>query len=153
MTIQNGGTAITGSGSVGADPFNGSLGTVNVIGTGSTWSMGGTNLDVGDQSQGILNIQDGGAVSNHNGNIGFAEGTVNVSGAGSKWTNTGGLFIGRNTNGTLNITAGGLVTNVNGALGTDSFGHGFVNVSGAGFEMDQQRSTNRRFYSVKRLAT
>ena len=103
-----------------------------MTGTGSTWSMGGTNLDVGDQSEGILNITAGGAVSNHNGNIGFAEGTVNVSGTGSKWTNTGGLFIGRNTNGRLNITAGGLVTNVNGALGTDTFGHGFVNVSGAG---------------------
>ena len=115
VTIQNGGTVTSGSGNVGADPFNGSLGTVNVTGAGSTWSMGGTNLDVGDQSQGILNITDGGTVSNHNGNIGFAEGTVNVSGAGSKWTNTGGLFIGRNTNGTLNITAGGLVTNVNGA--------------------------------------
>jgi T5SS/PEP-CTERM-associated repeat protein len=132
VTIQNGGTITSGSGNVGADPFNNSLGTVTVTGAGSTWSMGGTNLDVGDQSQGILNITNGGAVSNHNGNIGFAEGTVNVSGAGSKWTNTGGLFIGRNTNGTLNITAGGLVTNVNGALGTDTFGDGFVNVSGAG---------------------
>jgi len=132
VTIQNGGTVTSGSGNVGADPFTGSLGTVNVIGTGSTWSMGVTNLDVGDQSEGILNITAGGAVSNHNGNIGFAEGTVNVSGAGSKWTNTGGLFIGRNTNGTLNVTAGGLVTNVNGALGTDTFGHGFTSVSGAG---------------------
>jgi T5SS/PEP-CTERM-associated repeat protein len=132
VTVQNGGSVITGSGSIGADPFFGSIGTVNVIGAGSTWSMGGTNLDVGDQSEGILNITDGGAVSNHNGNIGFAEGTVNVSGAGSKWTNTGGLFIGRNTNGTLNITAGGLVTNVNGALGTDFGGHGFANVSGVG---------------------
>jgi T5SS/PEP-CTERM-associated repeat protein len=132
VTIQNGGAAITGSGNIGADPFNNSLGTVTVTGAGSSWSMGGTNLDVGDQSQGILNIQNGGAVSNNNGNIGFAEGTVNVSGAGSTWTNTGGLFVGRNTNGTLNITAGGLVTNVNGALGTDFGGDGFVNVSGAG---------------------
>ena len=32
LTIQNGGTVKTGSGNVGADPFNGSLGTVNVIG-------------------------------------------------------------------------------------------------------------------------
>ena len=61
VTIQNGGTVTSGSGNVGADPFNGSLGTVNVIGTGSTWSMGGTNLDVGDQSEGILNITAGGA--------------------------------------------------------------------------------------------
>jgi T5SS/PEP-CTERM-associated repeat protein len=133
VTIQSGGSVITGSGSVGADPFFGSTGTVNVIGAGSTWSMGVTNLDVGDQSAGILNINDGGAVSNHNGNIGFAgDGTVNVNGAGSKWTNTGGLFMGRGSNGTLNITAGGLVTNVNGALGTDTGGDGFANVSGAG---------------------
>jgi T5SS/PEP-CTERM-associated repeat protein len=133
LTIQNGGTVITGSGSVGADPFLDSEGIVTVTGAGSSWTVNNSNLDVGDFSRGTLNITSGGAVTSRFGNIGFSgQGTVNISGANSKWTNTQDLYVSRDKDGALNITAGGLASSVNGKIGSGTGADGVAHVTGVG---------------------
>jgi T5SS/PEP-CTERM-associated repeat protein len=133
LTIENGGTVISGTGAVGADPYFDSEGVVTVTGAGSTWSTGFNFLKVGDTSPGTLNITNGGTVSDRGGNVGFSgNGTVNVSGAGSKWTNMLDVYVSRDHAGMLNITAGGLVSDVNGRVGSGTGAAGNVHVSGAG---------------------
>ena len=95
-------------------------------------------MDVGFAAAGtaILNITNGGAVSNTGGCIGSggnaSTGTVTVDGANSTWTNSDKLYVGTNyhVTGTLNITNGGAVSNTNGFVGKNC-GVGTVTVDGA----------------------
>jgi T5SS/PEP-CTERM-associated repeat protein/autotransporter-associated beta strand protein len=84
----------------------------------SPWTVGG-NLVVGQGSDGTLDIENGGKVTNDTGYIG-AEATGGVgsnvtvsghdaSGNASTWTNTGQLNIGDNGSGSLTIQDGGVV--------------------------------------------
>jgi fibronectin-binding autotransporter adhesin len=141
LTISSGGTVLTGAsgGFLGNSP--GSTGTVTVTDPGSIWNISG-QLVVGGflgPAFGSLTVQNGGAVTNTEGSIGFASGstgTATVSGAGATWTNSGDLYIGRNGTGTLNITSGGTVSNavgrVGGCAGCSTTAVGTVTVSGAG---------------------
>jgi len=91
-----------------ASNFN-STGTVTVKGTGSAWDI--TNvLYVGAFGTAILNIEDGGKVTNASGIMGaYNNGTINVTGAGSAWMNTE-LIIGFSATGALTIANGGTVS-------------------------------------------
>ena len=141
VTISGGGQVLTGSagGFLGNQPS--SSGTMTVTDAGSVWSISG-QLVVGGYlgaALGSLTVQNGGAVSNTEGNVGYAAGstgTATVSGAGTTWTNSGDLYIGRNGTGTLNIDGGGAVSNVVGRVGgcdACSTGRvGTVTVSGLG---------------------
>ena len=90
----------------------GSLGTVNVDGTGSTWGTS-EELYVAQFGNGRLNITGGGAVSiDHNGYIGYetgSNGTVTVDGSGSSWScgDSFAFFIGYEGDGVFEITDGG----------------------------------------------
>jgi T5SS/PEP-CTERM-associated repeat protein/autotransporter-associated beta strand protein len=103
---------------------------VTVSGAGSSWTNS-SDLYVGT---GTLTIQNGGAMSNGIGYIGYnpgSSGTVTVSGAGSSWTNSGALAVGFSGTGALTIQNGGtVVSNTVGMIG-GVFG-GTVTVSGAG---------------------
>ncbi|MCB1996681.1 MAG: PEP-CTERM sorting domain-containing protein [Rhodoferax sp.] len=93
-----------------ADTQN-SAGTVNVEGTGSSWTIS-SDLYVGNRGTGRLYITSGGQVSNTNGYIGqdyFSSGEVIVSGKGSTWTNRDRLYVGYHGDGKLTIGTGGTV--------------------------------------------
>jgi T5SS/PEP-CTERM-associated repeat protein len=85
--------------------------TALVSGAGSKW-MHTDDLEVGYDSDGRLDITNGGQVTSVTAWIGKNSGKtgeVTVDGMGSTWT-TVGLSIGESGDGTLNITNGGLVT-------------------------------------------
>jgi fibronectin-binding autotransporter adhesin len=109
--------------------------TVLVTGSGSTWTMA-AQLSVGEGGTGLLQILNGGSVSNSiQGLVGAnGDGTVAVAGAGSTWTKTGSLSIGTHGQGYLSISSGGLVSNSSSAsLGSQADGYGQVDVgSGTG---------------------
>jgi len=91
---------------------SGSTGTATVTGAGSAW-INAHWLNVGYfGGHGLLDITDGGAVSNSDCLIGYRSGdsgVVTVSGADSVWTNDGFLRVGDSGSGVLNISDGGLV--------------------------------------------
>ena len=112
-------------------------GTLTVDGAGSSVTYGGT-LDIGEQATGILNVRNGGFVSNSDGYLGSftnsvgsaGNGTATVSGAGSIWQNTGVLRVGDFGTGALNVFDGGLVTNTNGIMAARTGSSATATVSG-----------------------
>jgi T5SS/PEP-CTERM-associated repeat protein len=140
LTISNGAAVSSGFGHLGSFPeFPGrSNGTVTVIGTGSAWTNS-FDLWVGENGTGILNISNGGSVSNGTGQIGYssgADGTATIDGSGSTWTNNGLFYVGgeQGGNGVLNITNGGHV-NSNGSFAYIGYGassQSSVTIDGSG---------------------
>jgi T5SS/PEP-CTERM-associated repeat protein len=142
LTISNGGTVFTsGSGGTFGSAIgygSGSNGTVNVGGVGSIWTNKGP-LALGESGgTGMLNIMDGGAVSNSTGvlsSILGGSGTVTVDGPGSTWTNQGELFVGvLDGVGMVAVTGGGAVSNTNGFIAFGDENHhstGSVDIDGA----------------------
>jgi T5SS/PEP-CTERM-associated repeat protein len=91
----------------------GTSGIVNVDGVGSEWQVG-SDLIVGLNGIGTLNITNGGRASSPRGVVGSESGSVGevtVDGTGSKWTttNASGLSIGYLGTGTLTIQNSGTV--------------------------------------------
>ena len=133
LLVNQGGTVTSPAGNIGL--FAGSTGVATVKGAGSSWVTPG-NLVVGQvgDGNGTLNIQNGGAVSNLNGFLGYgvgATGTATVTGVGSTWTNNL-LQVGRLGTGTLNVEAGGAVTNTAGSIGEFAGSTGTATVTGPG---------------------
>jgi T5SS/PEP-CTERM-associated repeat protein/autotransporter-associated beta strand protein len=126
--------------------------TPNATVVGAPGAVAG-NLFVGYLGTGTLTIQNGGAVSNGVGYIGYnpgSTGTVTVSGAGSSWTNSGALSVGILGTGTLTVANGGTVSvsgrmtiasqagstgtlNVGAASGQAAVAPGTVNASSVAF--------------------
>jgi T5SS/PEP-CTERM-associated repeat protein/autotransporter-associated beta strand protein len=103
---------------------------VTVNGAGSTWTNS-SDLTVGGDGIGKLNITGGGAVSNTIGTIGASSGSngsVTVDGVGSTWT-TGGLSV---RLGRLDITGGGVVTSTGASIRSAPGSNGTVTVDGVG---------------------
>ncbi|MEN3931772.1 autotransporter outer membrane beta-barrel domain-containing protein [Microvirga sp. W0021] len=134
LVISDGGSVSNKSYSMIGYSSN-SQGTAVVTGTGSHWNNNGY-LRVGYSGTGSLFIADGGAVSNVQASIGYevgSTGIVKVTGVGSSWNNIGTFDVGYSGNGTLTITDGGQVTsNQDANIGTQLTGEGFVEVTGAG---------------------
>ncbi|HSH93832.1 MAG TPA: hypothetical protein VK968_06785, partial [Roseimicrobium sp.] len=114
---------------------DGAVGIATIDGGGSLWESSST-LTVGFSGHGLLDILNGGAVSNHNGRIArsgsSSQGMVTVDGENSTWTNTGYLRVGEEGHGTLNILNGGTVSNTIGYISYDPDSAGFVTVNGLG---------------------
>jgi T5SS/PEP-CTERM-associated repeat protein len=132
LNIQNGGRVNNDLGYIGR--ISGT-GTVTVDGAGSVLYNTNTlyvGYDAG--SNGTLNIQNGGTVSNSGGYVGNGggTGTVTVDGAGSVLYNPNTLYVGFGvgSNGTLNIQNGGRVSNTHVTLGY-SGGTVTLNLSGS----------------------
>lgn len=116
----------------------GSIGTgaVTVTGVGSVVNAGSLSF-VGFNSNGSLDVLDGGVVNGGDARIGNAangQGLATVSGTGSQWNNTGELIIGVAGTGTLAIDNGGVVSSGTAVIGRDANGVGAVTVDGAGSE-------------------
>lgn len=89
---------------------------------------------VGGNGNGILNIENGGKVSNAYGSLAVYSGATSVAtvkGTNSLWENSGELFVGVNGIGSLNIENGGKVTDLNGLMGEFARGSSNVTVTGA----------------------
>ena len=132
LTLTDG-NLISSAGYIGYS--NGAIGMMTVSGTGSMWCTSNSILNVGHDGAGLLNIVNGGCVSNSFGSIGHNSGSigaVSVSGTGSTWTNTGYIFIGNYGFGALNIASGGTVCSDGSLLANRSDSMGIVAVNGAG---------------------
>ena len=144
LTIQDGGTATSATGTLG---YTGGTGTVIVTGSDgsgnvSSWTMPG-QLSVGYGGTASLSILDGGLVSNMHGNIAYGGGTasaivsgVDVHGNVSTWINNSTLTVGNEGAGSLLIENGGLVRSAQGAIGGNTgavpgLSSGTVTVSGS----------------------
>jgi T5SS/PEP-CTERM-associated repeat protein len=100
--------------------YAGRTGVVTVSGAGSQWYVATASTEarrygfvVGHYGNGMLEISDGGLVSNAVGYVGHnfgSTGKVTVSGAGSQWSNSFELYVGIIGSGTLNITDGGAMS-------------------------------------------
>jgi T5SS/PEP-CTERM-associated repeat protein len=93
------------------------------------------DLEVGYDSDGRLDITNGGQVTNVTAWIGKNSGKtgeVTVDGPGSTWTNIYDLYVGYAGSGTLNITSGGQVNGNFGYVGNQSGSTGLVRVDGEG---------------------
>ena len=127
MMIENGGQAtFSGDYNLSANA------TYNVAGADSTWTIG-SEFRVGVAGAGTLLIEDGGAVSNFNGYVGYSagvDGDVTVADVGSTWTNSSGLFVGYDGTGTLMIEGGAAVNSSSGFVGLFAGSDGKVTVTG-----------------------
>ncbi|MCH8344172.1 MAG: VCBS repeat-containing protein [Planctomycetes bacterium] len=102
LTVENGGL-VSSVLATFIGRFEGSSGEATVSGPGSIWTSGGT-FTIGDEGQGILNVQDGGQVSAPQIVIG-ANGVVNGDGLLAGPVENGGeIHPGVNDPGTLTIT-------------------------------------------------
>jgi T5SS/PEP-CTERM-associated repeat protein len=139
MTVSNGGSVENGIAEFGASIANnaGSIGSVTVTGSTSTWSDDG-DLYVGNSGAGTLTISNGGSVTSANivsgaviGNNAGAAGTVTVTGNGSSWIASSDLTVGGSGSGTLAISSGGSVSDNNGWIGYSAGSIGTVTVDGS----------------------
>ena len=143
LTIQDGGTASSASGTIG---YTGGTGTVIVTGSDgsgnvSTWTMPG-QLNVGSGGTASLSILNGGLVSSAHGHIAMG-GTASVTVSGvdadghvSTWLSSAPVVVGFEGVGSLLIENGGLVRSDQGTIGgttgaTPGLSSGTVTVSGS----------------------
>lgn len=146
LSVTNGGT-LTSVDNIGYIGTIGGHGTANIDGLGSSWTIG-KELYIGEYNSaysgtGILNITNGGAVSNDDACIGgyfgaptVSTGTVTVTDSGSRWTNSGDLFIGIADDGRLIVQSGAAASSGgNTVLGEEETGYGTIDISGAGSEV------------------
>ena len=111
-----------------------STGTANVVGAGA-YLASGDGLIVGRSGIGILNILNGGVVSDgqdsRSSRVG--NGTVIVSGQGSLWSNaSSSMAVGSSGEGSLTISDGGKVTSNELTTIGVGFGEGVARVTGPG---------------------
>lgn len=143
LTISSGGTVTDTTGQIGSN--TGSLGSVTVDGTGSTWANT-SYVQVGSSGTGSLVISNGGVVSDTIGylgtNISSSIGTATVTGSGSAWTNSSTLNIGNNGTGALTVTNGGAVSAANFVIGQSTGGLGSAVVSGSGSMLTDTNNLN-----------
>lgn len=143
LTIQDGATASSASGTIG---YTGGNGTVIVTGSDgagqvSTWTMPG-QLNVGAGGTASLSILNGGLVSSSHGHIAMG-GTASVTVSGvdadghvSTWLSSGQVVVGFEGAGSLRIENGGLVRSDQGTIGgttgaTPGLSSGTATVSGS----------------------
>lgn len=137
--LENNGSASVGYQTVFNNQTATARGQVWVSGAGTQWNNSG-NLVIGSLAEGILEIGNGGTVTNQAAtiaNLGGA-GSVLVTGDGSRWSSAGSLLVGnRFGQASLQILDGGLVESngaviANGNAADFNRPEGVVTVSGAG---------------------
>ena len=112
--------------------IEGTSGTATIDGNKSRWTINSA-LHVGVSGQGILNVTDGGFVSNTDAHIAEnpgSSGQSTVSGTESKWQCRGVLYVGEGGTGVLLITDGAEVTNNACHIAENPDSSGEVTVSG-----------------------
>lgn len=131
LNITSGATVSAG-GNTRLGNLPGGTGTANVDGLGSTLTSNNFVL-VGREGSGVLNVLNGGSVSDLIGGIAIFEGSigaVTVDGAGSTWTNADELQVADGGAAFLNVLNGGVVSSPRGFVSVAAAGIGHVIVSG-----------------------
>ena len=133
LRVEDGGTVIMGGTSfIGV--FSGSSGTLTVTGAGSG-VQAQNNLEIGDGGTGIVQVQNGGAVTVSGasliGSAAGAQATVTVSGAGSSWT-TQRLSAGFSGEGTLTVSDGATLQSADALIADQTGSTGETLITGAG---------------------
>lgn len=124
VEVNSGTAVISGNSAEGENVSIGSGGSVTVTGPGASLTTTETRTD-GGTSGGVLNIENGGLVTNSNGVV---AGTAIVSGTdgsgnASTWTNNDYFAVGDGASGTLKVLAGGkVVVNTDAVLGQSDHG-------------------------------
>jgi fibronectin-binding autotransporter adhesin len=116
---------------------SGTTGTATITGSGSKWACS-FDFIAGFYGSGILNIKDGGQVSNNDARIGYysgSTGAATIDGDGSCWTNSGYLYVGLFGNGTMNVQGGGLVSAYGVELGWNPGSTGTATIAGPGSKL------------------
>jgi len=125
---------------IGVANATGSIGTLRVHGAGATLNGGGEPMSIGQNGNGVMQIEDGGMVSAGNadpliypwaviiGNHAGANGTVEVS--NGSLLAQGEIIVGRSTSGMLKIGPSGLVSAPDLAAGWTPAGQGSITVHG-----------------------
>lgn len=142
LGIINGGSVMNTSTSTTYDYIGhsaGSVGSVDVVGAGSSWSNV-SGIYVGYKGDGHLTISEGATVSNtgtnaynYIANSADSIGTVTVTGAGSGWNGVGSLYVGHKGNGSLTLSEGATASGFGYTyIGHSSDSTGTVEVTGTG---------------------
>ncbi len=139
VTIASGGSISSLQGILG--DLSGSVGTMTVTGSGSTWSaivdpavLYSGDLNVGRHGTGYLSVLNGGSVTGnrlHIGNEVGSSGEVIVSGAGSNLTVADRLSIGIEGDGELTVANGGTVSADRIVIADDAGSSGILNIGAA----------------------
>lgn len=139
VTVASGGSISSLQGILG--DLSGSVGTMTVTGSGSTWSaivdpsvLYSGDLNVGRHGTGYLSVLDGGSVTGnrlHIGNEVGSSGEVIVSGAGSNLTVADRLSIGIEGDGELTVANGGTVSADRIVIADDAGSSGILNIGAA----------------------
>ena len=141
LQILTTGTVQSGNGIIGNFAGSGTS-SVLVSGSGATWALnqagGASNLTVGNNGNGMLDIKQGGVVTALNGVVSVnpvANGAVLVNGPGSSWNLLGNLVVASGGNGTLSVLNGGIVRAQEGVVGSLGIANGNVLVDGPGSKL------------------
>lgn len=137
LLIEDGADVLSDSGSIGYGSI--SEGTVTVTGSGSTWDIDGSYLDIGVDGTGTLAVADGAVVTTtgyiYVGHYTSSEGTVTVTGDGSQLSTDLNVSVGFRGTGTLTVADGATVTAGSGsrtvAIATLSGSTGTLNIGAA----------------------
>jgi fibronectin-binding autotransporter adhesin len=137
LNIEGGAVVNNAIGRVGPQSSPTGTATATVSGPGSAWNSSG-DLYVGDRSQGMLTVQNGGTVTSNNVSIGERNtGTATITDVGSMWIIRDALNVGVQGTGTLNINTGSTMRVHNGVtLATSSSGIGLLNLSGGTLDLN-----------------
>ncbi|WP_282297954.1 autotransporter domain-containing protein [Stenotrophomonas sp. PS02289] len=137
VDIDQGGKLAIGTDSYIASGL-GAVGVVNVSGSTSSFTTGGTLL-LGAGGNGTVNVTDGATATAQFSRIGVNAGSVglmNVS-DGGVWQTRSALYVGQGGTGTARLSSGATATVASGLyVGTASTGNGTVDISGNGSSMD-----------------
>ncbi|MBI1262019.1 MAG: autotransporter domain-containing protein [Rhizobiales bacterium] len=153
LNILDGATVTAGNDSFIGDRV-GSDGTMNVSDDGSSFDTGSSDLFVGNEGTGALNVTNGGEVStvaSYIGDDSGSSGEVTVTGSGSRFTNSDVLAVGYEGNGTLNIADGGSVSNTYGFIGDATTSTGAVTVDGTGSTWTNANNVSVGYYGTAAL--
>ena len=134
LNVEAGGV-VTSAQEIIMGSMYGSTGMATIAGSGSRWNSS-SNLTVGYEGTGTLNVEAGGVVNNEVSFLSISSGstgTATITGSGSQWNNSSDLYLGQSGSGTLNVTDGGVVTNANdGFLGFNEGSTGMATITGSG---------------------
>ncbi|QDT01581.1 beta strand repeat-containing protein [Adhaeretor mobilis] len=138
LSIVGGGIVTTGSTSMNAS--NGSASSASIDGAGSAWNHTG-NLDIGGTGSNVLQILNGGVVTNATG-LAAGGSTTTLSGNDSRWTNSAGLTVGTTSAAPVSdrVTINsGAVVEVAGAMTLENTG--LIELSGGTLKFDASSSS------------
>lgn len=128
LNIEDGGYVSSPISQVG-DGYN-TVGIVNITGDGSTWATAYTLYLGYNQGKAVVNIKDGGKLTDTDGVVNNYYSKVNITGQNSLWQNSGKLTV---VDAKVDVESGGGITSDRGYIGTNFYSDAaVVNITNQG---------------------